>query len=322
MASLVRKNIFSFLLLLLCNHQFIYAQELNIDELSIVKTWLDDNGEEVLYIHVEGACNNYDSKNEFSKFGQSSSIHIKLKNRKGEKVFNYENPTYNSTLMLYSDAIWLKEYDWLQAVFIPIFYCSAQHGAVMPLSYIIIYNNNIEIVHLRFQCKPGVLGQCTPAFNKTLVAGELRDFPREIQNDFLNYINEKYTSREDLYPNHMTFKQKKYKDYNLGSVSFVEEGSYPQTLLNKVLLYIENNNCKLAQIYLKEFKYLYVNESDLVNISGFRTALSNKKINYSTDSEINFITAQQYIEKGDFQSAYQLVQQMIIKVNNKNSDCN
>lgn len=316
MTSLARQNILIFLLLLLCNPQLIFAQDLNIDELSIVKTWLDDDGEQVMYIHVEGACNNYDSKNEFSKFGESSSIRVKIKNRKGEEIFTYQNPTYNSTLMIYSEAIWFKEYDWRQAIFIPIFYCSAQHGSLMPLSYIIIYNNEIEIVHLRFQCKPGVLGQCTPAFNKTLIVGELSTFPREIQNDFLNYINEKYTSREDLYPNHMTFKQKKYKDYNLGSVLSVEEGSYPQILLNKVLLFIEDNNFKLAQAYLKEFQYLYVNNSNLVDISGFRVALSNKKINYSTVSEINFINARNYIEKGDFQSAYQLIQLMVNQFQN------
>ncbi len=303
--------LFCFTIFLSISQNMLYAQDINTDELSIVKTWLDDNGEQVLYIHVEGACNNYDNKNEFSKFGESSSIRIKIKNRKSEKIFNYDNPTYNSSMMLYSDAIWFKEYDWAQAVFIPIFYCSAKHGAIMTLSYIIIYNNNIEIVHLNFQCKPGVLGQCTPSFNKTLVAGKLSVFPKEVQNDFLNYVNEKYSSREDLYPNHMTFKQKKYKDYNLASVSSVEEGSYPQTLLNKILSFIETNNLKLAQIYFKEFQYLYVNESDLVSISGFRVSLSKKKIDFSTNTETNIATAQNYIEKGNFQSAYQLIEQML-----------
>lgn len=50
------------------------------DTASIIKLWLDDNGDNKLYINVGATCNNYDSKGLFPKRGYPSVISVELEN--------------------------------------------------------------------------------------------------------------------------------------------------------------------------------------------------------------------------------------------------
>lgn len=291
-----------------------YAQSLNQDELTAVKMWLDEDGDTSLYIKVSAACNNYDSKRAFDYIGLPSAISLKLSNDLGDTTFVYEHPRYGSSmLMFYSEAVWFKTYNWKQAVFIPLFYCSQKHGVTMPLSYLILYNQEMEVVHLSFQCKPEVWGSCKPVFKKRNIKSQLYKLPEALQTDFIQYIEKTYTTREDLYPNHMTFKQKKYKDWNLGSVVSIVEASYPHELLHRLHTFIEDHKWELAQAYLSEFEYLYVKEEGIVVISGFRTSKQSYQeemkryvVANATRKEWLVEQANRYVEDGDFQRAYQL----------------
>ncbi|WHT39440.1 hypothetical protein QNH98_01665 [Myroides sp. mNGS23_01] len=290
------------------------AQSLNQDELTAVKMWLDEDGDTSLYIKVSAACNNYDGKRAFDYIGLPSAITLKLKNDLGEANFVYEHPRYESSmLMFYSEAVWFKTYDWKQAVFIPLFYCSQKHGATMPLSYLILYNQQMHIVHLSFQCKPEVWGTCTPVFKKRRIKNQLTQLPQALQDDFVHYIEKTYTTREDLYPNHMTFKQKKYKDWNLESVVSIVEASYPHELLRRLHTFIEDQKWQLAEAYLKEFEYLYIQEEGVVVIAGFRTSkqtfqeeMQRYVSRNASEEEQLLAQASRYVEDGDFQRGYQL----------------
>lgn len=312
------ENLFSSSRLFFCWFLFLsgtmtqYGQSLNQDELTAVKMWLDEDGDTSLYIKVSAACNNYDSKRAFDYIGLPSAITLKLKNDLGDTTFVYEHPRYESSmLMFYSEAVWFKTYEWKQAVFIPLFYCSQKHGATMPLSYIILYNQQMKVVHLSFQCKPEVWGTCVPVFKKRNLKSQLTQLPEALQTDLIQYIEKNYTTREDLFPNHMTFKQKKYKDWNLESVVSIVEASYPHELLRRLHTFIEDRKWQLAEAYLKEFEYLYVNEEGIVTISGFRTSKQTyeKEMQYKiniTEEDQLLEQANYYVEAGDFQRAYQL----------------
>lgn len=291
-----------------------YAQSLNQDEVTAVKMWLDEDGDTSLYIKVSAACNNYDSKRAFDFIGLPSAISLTLRNDLGDTSFVYEHPRYaSSMLMFYSEAVWFKTYNWKQAVFIPLFYCSQKHGATMPLSYLIVYNQKMHVVHFSFQCKPEVWGKCTPVFKKRNVKSQLAQLPEALQADFIQYVKEIYTTREDLYPNHMTFKQKKYKDWNLESVVSLVEASYPHELLHRLHTFIEDKKWDLAKAYLNEFTYLYVKEDDIVVISGFRTSKQSYQSEMKRFVQTNFESekrvleqANRYVGEGDFQRAYQM----------------
>ncbi len=289
-----------------------YGQALNQDEVTAVKMWLDEDGETSLYMKVSAACNNYDSKRAFDYIGLPSTITLKLNSDVGETSFVYEHPRYESSmLMFYSEAVWFKTYNWKHAVFIPLFYCSQKHGATMPLSYIILFNQKMHIVHLSFQCKPEVWGSCVPVFKKRNIKNQLAQLPEALQVDFIQYVEKTYTTREDLYPNHMTFKQKKYNDWNLESVVSIVEASYPHELLRRLHTFIEDQKWQLAEAYKKEFEYLYV-EADYVHIAGFRTSKRTyeeeiqRLINSGSSTEEKLLEqANHHAEAGDFQRAYQ-----------------
>lgn len=300
-----------------------FAQSpLNQDEVTAVKMWLDEDGDTSLYIKVSAACNNYDSKRAFDYIGVPSTITLKVKNDLGDTTFVYEHPRYDlSMLMFYSESVWFKTYGWKQAIFIPLFYCSQKHGAVMPLSYLILYDQQMQVVHLSFQCEPEVWGSCKPIFKKRALKSQLTKLPEDLQTDFLQYIEKTYTSREDLYPNHMTFKQKKYKDWNLASVVSIVEASYPHELLSRLHTFIEDQKWEFAQAYLKEFEYLYVNSEGTVSIAGFRVSKQTFKEQMQqevkqirTQEERILKQADQYVEQGDFQRAYSLYKAILDEI--------
>ncbi|MBB1149698.1 MULTISPECIES: hypothetical protein [unclassified Myroides] len=296
-----------------------FAQSLNQDEVTAVKMWLDEDGDSSLYIKVSAACNNYDSKRAFDYVGLPSSISLKLKNDLVDTTFVYEHPRFESSmLMFYSESVWFKNFEWKQAIFIPLFYCSQKHGATMPLSYLILFDQRMTVVHLTFQCKPEVWGSCKPVFKKRALKAQLTQLPADLQEDFVQYVEKTYTTREDLYPNHMTFKQKKYKDWNLASVVSLVEASYPHELLHRLHTFIEDQKWDLALAYLNEFEYLYVNAEGIVEIAGFRTSKQTYKEQantmaerMSTQAELVMQQADQYVEQGDFQRAYSLYKAIV-----------
>ncbi|MGG5577923.1 hypothetical protein ACPDHL_11375 [Myroides sp. C15-4] len=325
----MRVNYFSTVLLqLFCVLLFFlgsgthYGQSLNQDEVTAVKMWLDEDGDNSLYINVKAACNNYDSKRAFEYIGLPSSITLKLKNDLTDTTFVYEHPRYDSSmLMFYSESVWFKNYGWKQAIFIPLFYCSQKHGATMPLTYLILFDQQMKVVHLSFQCKPEVWGSCTPFFKKRAIKSQLASLPEALQVDFIQYIEKTYTTREDLYPNHMTFKQKKYKDWNLASVVSIVEASYPHELLHRLHTFIEDQKWELATAYLKEFEYLYVDAEGIVVIAGFRTSKQTFKEQaerlakqVSAQEEQVVAKAAYAVEQGDFQQAYSLYKAILEEI--------
>lgn len=311
----IRWSLWLFLLYPLVPH----AQALNQDELTAVKMWLDEDGDTSLYIKVSAACNNYDSKRAFEFIGLPSAITLRLKNDLGDTTFVYEHPRFDSSmLMFYSEAVWFKTYEWKQAVFIPLFYCSQKHGAIMPLSYLILYNQQMQVVHLSFQCKPEVWGTCTPVFKKRKIKNQLTQLPQALQKDFIKYIENTYTTREDLYPNHRTFEQKKYKDWNLESVVSIVEASYPHELLHRLHTFVEDKKWDLAEVYLKEFEYLYVDTEGIVSISGFRTSKKSFQEEWTTyvrhnltNEQLILERANDFVAQGDFQRAYDLYKAVV-----------
>lgn len=301
---------------------FSFAQSLSQDEVTAVKMWLDEDGDSSLYIKVSAACNNYDSKRAFEYIGLPSAITLKLKNDLVDTTFVYEHPRYDSSmLMFYSESVWFKSYGWKQAIFIPLFYCSQKHGATMPLTYLILFNQQMKVIHLSFQCKPEVWGNCSPVFKKRALKSQLAQLPDALQADFIKYVEKTYTTREDLYPNHMTFKQKKYKDWNLASVVSLVEASYPHELLHRLHTFIEDQKWSLADAYLSEFEYLYVDPEGIVVIAGFRTSKQTfreqserRAKQVETQEEQVLDQAKQYVEQGDFQRAYSLYKAIIEEI--------
>ena len=305
------KSKIAFLLIFILTSVGGIAQSLNQDEVTAVKMWLDEDGDTSLYIKVSAACNNYDSKRAFNFVGLPSAITLRLKNDLGEYSFEYEHPRFDSSmLMFYSEAVWFATNQWKQAVFIPLFYCSQKHGATMPLTYLILYNQQMTVVNLTFQCKPEVWGSCSPMYPKRALKKQIAQLPQELQTAFIQYLEKTYSTREDLFPNHMTFKQQKYKDWNLASVVSIVEASYPHELLARLHTFIEDEKWGLVQAYLSEFEYLYLSEEGIVTVAGFRTSRQNYKeqaersIRGSTSIQTSLERATQYAEEGDFQRAY------------------
>ncbi|MGG5507153.1 MULTISPECIES: hypothetical protein [unclassified Myroides] len=306
------KGIAVVLLFLIVGSTKVSAQSLRQDEVTAVKMWLDEDGDTSLFIKVSAACNNYDSKRAFEFIGLPSTITLKLKNDHIEESFVYEHPRYDSSmLMFYSEAVWFAADEWKQAVFIPLFYCSQKHGATMPLTYVILYEQKMQVVQLTFQCKPQVWGSCSPTFQKRALKRQVAQLPPALQTTFIDYVEKTYTTREDLFPNHMTFKQKKYKDWNLASVVSIVEASYPHELLARLHTFIEDEKWELATAYLSEFEYLYVDEEGIVVISGFRSKKKNEQERakrsvraVNATKERSLEQAFQYREQGEFQQAY------------------
>lgn len=247
-----------------------FAQGFEADVTSTVKVWEDLTGNNTLYIRVDAACNNYDMKRIFPKIGAQTAVIAKLTNDETEVTAFYEHKKFaNQMLMFYDEGIWFQELDGIQAVFIPLFYCSAQHGEAMPISYIVFYDNKKYIYHFTFKCKPTVFGSCELNINKRQLAKRMHELPKPLRNAFMAYIDKVYTTREDLFPNHMTFKSDKYKRPAFEEVGTANDNSYPHILLYKAQSFLEDANLVMGSVYLSEFKELYINTDGLVDIAGF-----------------------------------------------------
>lgn len=292
------------------------AQNYEPDVASTVKIWEDLTGNNSLYIRVDAACNNYDMKRLFPKIGAPTAVVAKLTNDDGGVTAIYEDKKFaNQMLMFYDEGVWFKELDGIQAVFIPLFYCSAKHGEKMPLSYIVLYDNEKYIYHFTFKCKPTVLGSCEISLSKSDLNQRLYALPTALKREFANYIEKVYTTREDLFPNHVTFKNSKYNRKTTIEMGTANDNSYPYILLYKIHAFLEDGNLLQASVYLEEFKQLYVNDEGYVDIAGFNVktvSLETLKAQYrqqfysSEDELLN--GALRTIDKDVYQNAYLMLQ--------------
>lgn len=310
----LKLSAWSILFLLLSS--FAIGQNYEPDVTSTVKTWEDLTGENTLYVRVDAACNNYDMKRLFPKIGAPTAVVAKLTNDEGVVTAIYEDKKFaNEMLMFYEEGIWFKEEDDIQAVFIPLFYCSLKHGEKMPLSYIVLYDNQKYIYHFTFKCKPTVLGSCEISISKSDLNKRLHQLPTALKKEFINYIDKVYTTREDLFPNHLTFKNEKYKRKQIEEIGTANDNSYPHILLYKIHTFLQEANLVMASVYLEEFKQLYVNTEGYVDIAGFNVKNSNletQKGQYRHQFFVNeSALMQQAIESIDrdaYQNAYLMLQ--------------
>ncbi|MEK6450999.1 MULTISPECIES: hypothetical protein [unclassified Myroides] len=252
-----------------------FAQEVEVvdetDTASIIKLWLDDNGDNKLYINVGATCNNYDSKGLFPKRGYPSVISVELENDEHHIFAEFADRHYDrEMLMFYDEAIWFTELNEKQAVFIPVFYCTVFHGNTMPLTYIVLYDGKRYLYHFDYQCEPSVLGKCRLPYTNKELSKRLSNLPKPLESRFTDYLRKVYTTREDLFPNHATFDLEKYhqtkKPFDLATAY---NSSYPYVLLDKVNTYLVGRRYSLALTYLEEFEYLYVRDPNIVDVAGF-----------------------------------------------------
>ncbi|MCC9044222.1 hypothetical protein LNQ81_16240 [Myroides sp. M-43] len=249
----------------------VLAQEQEEDQMSIVKLWRDLNGDNQLTIHVGATCNNYDSKRLFAKSGYPSLISIELFNEENKVNFIYgQRLADHQMLMFYDEGIWFSEHNDIQAVFIPVFYCRPYFGNEMPLTYIVLYNGKRYVYHFDYLCGSGVLDTCALPYSKRELAKRLTDLPKELANKFSDYLWKVYTSREDLFPNHLIFRSEKYtKTHFPYDLATAYNATYPYVLLDKVNGYLQEQKYSLASIYLAEFEYVYLIGELTVDVAGF-----------------------------------------------------
>lgn len=247
------------------------AQEIDEDQVSVVKLWRDLNGDNKLYVSVGATCNNYDSKGLFAKRGYPSIISVELINEENKVTSHYgERLADDQMLMFYDEGIWFAEHDDIQAVFIPIFYCRPYFGSEMPLTYIVLYNGKRYMYHFDFFCGSGVLDTCSLAFSKRELTKRVSNLPKELAKQFADYLWKVYTSREDLFPNHLIFRTEKYtKTKTPFDLATSYKSSYPYVLLDNVNTYLSEGKYSLATTYLNEFQYVYVKDELTVDVAGF-----------------------------------------------------
>lgn len=90
------------------------------DTLHITQEWIDANGENLLSITVNGAC---DPKTRY--FGSSSSMEVILKNDKHRLEMEYEEEDYQMCMILFDENdISYIDREGSRIVFIPFFYCT------------------------------------------------------------------------------------------------------------------------------------------------------------------------------------------------------
>ena len=241
-----------------------------VDQLSVMKIWVDDNGDNELYIDVSAACNNYDAKNNFARQGVSSTMHVRLKNDRNVTYAILDAfDTSKEMLLFYEEGVWYQEINEIQAVFIPVFYCTPFLGAQMPLSYVILYDGQQYTFRFNYDCKDGVDGGCSLPMSKKQLSQRLSDLPEYLREPFIKYLRKVYTTREDLFPNHHSFLAKRYPEIKEPfDLATAYHASYPQVILSNIADFMRDKNYDLAKVYLDEFTYLYVQDVHRVVVAG------------------------------------------------------
>lgn len=298
----------------------VLAQALDEDQVSVVKLWRDLNGENKLSIHVGATCNNYDSKHLFAKGGYSSVISVELTNEENKVSTTYgERLPEEQMLMFYDEGIWFAEHNDIQAVFIPVFYCRPYFGNEMPLTYIVLYNGKRYMYYFDYLCGSDILGTCALPYSKRELNKRVSNLPKELAKKFTDYLTKVYTSREDLFPNHLIFRTEKYtKTYDPYDLATAYNASYPYVLLDKVNRYLEEKKYTLASTYLKEFEYVYLVGELTVEVAGFYVqdkTIGQKAATYRTrvhsEKEQLLEEARYLTRRNQYQEAYLIYRVML-----------
>lgn len=298
------------------------AQNIDEDQVSVVKLWRDLNGSNQLSIHVGATCNNYDSKRLFAKTGYLSSIEVELINEENKvnTIYGGDRLPMDYMLMFYDEGIWFAEHNDVQAVFIPVFYCRPYFGNEMPLSYIVLYNGKRYMYHFDYMCKSDILGKCSLPFSKRELNKRVSNLPKELAKQFADYLWSIYTTREDLFPNHLIFRTEKYTKTRLPyELATAYNASYPYVLLDKVNRYLEEDKYSLARTYLTEFEYVYLVGELTVDVAGFYVqdnSIGQKAVGYrarvNTEREKLLEEAKFLTRRNQYQEAY-LIYKVILE---------
>lgn len=305
-------------LMFLCTS--VHAQEVDEDQVSVVKVWRDLNGDNRLYINVGATCNNYDSKRLFAKQGYSSILSLELVNEENKVTTTYgERLPDDQMLMFYDEGIWFAEHEDIQAVFIPVFYCRPYFGAEMPLAYIVLYNGKRYMYYFDFFCGSRVSDTCSLAFSKRELGKKVSNLPAPLAKAFTEYLWKVYTSREDLFPNHLIFREEKYtKTSPPFDLATAYNASYPYVLLDKVNGYLTERKYSLATTYLEEFAYIYVRDELTVDVAGFYIqdkTIAQKASSYrarvASDREKLLEEAKFFTRRNQYQEAYLIYKVML-----------
>ncbi|MGL4584488.1 MAG: hypothetical protein ACRCVU_16095 [Flavobacterium sp.] len=308
------------IVLMLCSSSGVMAQEVDEDQVSIVKVWRDLNGDNKLYINVGATCNNYDSKRLFAKQGYSSILSLELVNEENKVTTIYgERLPDDQMLMFYDEGIWFAEHEDIQAVFIPVFYCRPFFGAEMPLTYIVLYNGKRYMYYFDFFCGSRVSDTCSLAYSKRELGKKVSNLPEPLAKAFTEYLWKVYTSREDLFPNHLIFREEKYaKTSTPFDLATAYNASYPYVLLDKVNGYLSERKYSLSSTYLDEFEYIYVRDELTVDVAGFYVqdkTIAQKASSYRTrvasDRDKLLEEAKFFTRRSQYQEAYLIYRVML-----------
>lgn len=233
----------------------IKAQVLIPDSVSTVKVWHDNNGENRLQVHVFAASNMYDNHYIHSVVGYPTAITAQLSNKKYHLSKMYNHEAFELEMLLfYDEAIWFYELNGVQAVFIPIFRY-AMLDTEVRFEYIIFYNNKKYLYHFEYECQEGEGdAACTLGLKDKNLQKKLKKMPSELRNIFISYLQTVYTTRNDLTPDHTTFRNPKYKLENQPVVSTDYQANYPYVLLDKIYDLIKQQSYSKATEYIKRFE--------------------------------------------------------------------
>lgn len=183
------------LLLLFYPSLYVSAQIVDEPDLHLVPDtvnynmqWMDKNGNNLLSITVNGACNlekpPYD--------GHPTTIIAALKNDKHSLSIEYDEPYFEMRMILFVEKE-ISSFDikGRNAVFIPFFYCG-NADETLEVSYIIFYNNYKYLKQMKFHCSES--GKCKLMDD----VEKISDMPKLLRNKFIVEL-QKYNDTSDFY---------------------------------------------------------------------------------------------------------------------------
>lgn len=170
------------------------------DSLIVGKSWIDENGENNLWLKIYAVYNPYNPKMS-DDGGYPTKIEARLRNIRYNLSVSYDDDDFQMEVIMFNEAaIWFHEINGIQAVFIPFFYCCMANSPT-KVSYIIFYNNKKYLYHFGFLCEDlnfdcdCVLQESDKDLNK-----KLKKMPKELRSIFIEYIENKYKTLRDVFP--------------------------------------------------------------------------------------------------------------------------
>ncbi len=168
----------------------LYSQEVNVDSISINKTWIDNNGKNSLFVKVNALCD----PNNPPFDGHKTLIEASLKNKKHNLNLLYDEENYQMKMLLfYEKDIKFYKLNKTNSIFIPFFYCGNWENDV-KVSYIIFYNNKKYLYHINYYC--GEDASCRLNDNLNL---KLKNMPESLKKIFIKELKTKYKTSKDFY---------------------------------------------------------------------------------------------------------------------------